>query len=54
MEEFIISKENFNGLICIWGRDQDSPTTMNSLMCHVYNNDSLYQNKVNSYYIFFF
>ncbi|XP_008184525.1 adhesion G protein-coupled receptor A3 [Acyrthosiphon pisum] len=46
MEEFIISKENFNGLICIWGRDQDSPTTMNSLMCHVYNNDSLYQNRI--------
>lgn len=53
MEEFVISKENFNGLICIWGRDQDSPTTMNSLTCHVYNNDSLYQNKVNSYYTFF-
>ncbi|KAL4082192.1 hypothetical protein QTP88_030195, partial [Uroleucon formosanum] len=45
MEEFNISKENFNGLICICGRDQDSPTTMNSLTCHVYNNDSLYQNK---------
>jgi len=53
MEQFIISKENFNGLICIWGRDQDSPTTMNSLMCHVYNNDSLFQNKVNLYYTFF-
>lgn len=53
MEQFIISKENFNGLMCIWGRDQDSPTTMNSLMCHVYNNDSLFQNKVNLYHIFF-
>jgi len=49
MEEFIISKENFNGLTCVWGRDEDTPTTMNSLMCYVYNNHTLPQNKVNIY-----
>lgn len=47
MEEFIISKENFNGLTCIWGRDKNAPTTMNSLMCYVYNNHTVSQNKVN-------
>lgn len=47
MEEFIISKENFNGLTCVWGRDEDAPTTMNSLMCYIYNH-SLPQNKVNN------
>lgn len=46
MEEFIISKENFNGLTCVWGRDKDAPTKMNSLMCYVYNNHTLPENKV--------
>jgi len=46
MEEFIISKETFNGLTCVWGRNEDSPTMMNSLICYVYNNHSLPQNKV--------
>ncbi|XP_050421143.1 adhesion G protein-coupled receptor A3 isoform X2 [Adelges cooleyi] len=46
MEDFIISKENFSGLTCVWGRDEDSPTTMNSLMCYVYNNHTLPHNKI--------
>ncbi|XP_050546480.1 adhesion G protein-coupled receptor A3 isoform X2 [Daktulosphaira vitifoliae] len=46
MDEFIISKENFNGLTCVWGRDVDSPITINSLMCYVYNNHTLPQNKI--------
>lgn len=46
MEEFIISKENFNGLTCVWGRDKGAPTIMNSLMCYVYNNLTLPENKV--------
>lgn len=46
MEVFIISKDNFNGLTCIWGRDKEGPTTMNSLMCFVYNNHTLPENKV--------
>jgi len=51
MEQFIISKESFNGLTCVWGRDEDTPTTMNSLMCYVYNNHSFPQNKVNIYQV---
>lgn len=47
MEEFIISKDNFNGLNCIWGRDENAPITMNSLMCYVPINYTKPQNKVN-------
>ncbi|VVC24473.1 Hypothetical protein CINCED_3A012385 [Cinara cedri] len=46
MEEFNISKENFNGLTCIWGRDEDASITMNSLVCYVYNNHTLPENKI--------
>lgn len=46
MEEFVISKEGFNGLTCVWGRDEDAPTTMNSLMCYVNNNNTPHHNKV--------
>lgn len=47
MEEFIISKDNFKGLNCIWGRDEGSPITMNSLTCYVPPfNYTKHQNKV--------